>query len=229
MNYIPYINLYAHSKGNESDIVSVTAIFPGDPIPAFTGRNFYCTGLSPDSLKDKDKNNELLLMTEDALEFDHIIFVGSCGLNKNAATGIYEQLRVFEAQAIMAEEYQKPLLLRCTGSHREIIEIYNRVCPAQPWILHDYNLNAEATSQFLERNFRFSFGNDLLDAGRDLWQIFSEMPEEKIFLETNELNGDISRVYKKGAEIKNIPEEDIKLLVWNNFNRLENVSFNDLA
>ena len=68
-----------------------------------------------------------------------------------------------------------------------------------------------------------------MNAGRDLQQIFFEMPKEKIFLETNELNGDVSLIYYKGAEIKDIPDEDMKLIVWNNFNRLENVSFNNLA
>jgi len=32
-------------------------------------------------------------------------------------------------------------------------------------------------------------------------------------------------VHPKGAALKDIPVEDIKVAVWENFNRIENVSF----
>ncbi|MDD4756139.1 MAG: TatD family hydrolase [Prolixibacteraceae bacterium] len=229
MNLLPYIDLFAHSEGMGKDTVAVCTIFPGDPIPAFSGRNFYSAGLSPSSLKDKNKNNEWLIIMEDALEFDHIIFVGPCGIDKDAVTGIDEQKRVFEAQAFMAEEYQKPLLINCGGFFSGIIEIHNKISPVQPWILHSYDGNVEATAVFLKRNFLFSFGERLLISEKELTETFSLIPYEKIFFETNEFKGDISNIYKKGSEIKNISPDEMVQIVWDNFNRLEKVSFNDLA
>ncbi len=229
MNSIPYIDLYTLTERKGRDTVTVRGIFPGDPIPAFSGRNFYCIGLSPSSLKERDKNNELLMITEEALELDHVIFVGSCGTNKNAATGIEEQLRVFEAQAIMAEENQKPLLISSSGNYRDIIEIHNNILPAQPWIIHGYTGNAEDTALFRGRNFLFSFGEELLSEESDLQSVFSSIPSEKIFFETGRFDKELNILYKKGAEIKNISPEEMKITVRDNFNRLENVSFSDLA
>ncbi len=107
--HLPLIDIHTHHSQAGNDTVSVNNIFPGQEFAAFTGRNFYSVGLHPWHLKSKDENNEMLEQMEDALEFDHVIFVGECGPDKSIENDFSEQMRVFEAQAFMAEEYQKPI------------------------------------------------------------------------------------------------------------------------
>src|SRR5680860_505636 len=111
MNYVPFIDIHTHSVRPERETVTVHNIFPGDGFAAFSGRNFYSIGLHPWHIKSEDENNKSLIMLEDALGFDHVCFLGECGLDKVAKTDFEEQKRVFRAQAFMAEEFKRPLII----------------------------------------------------------------------------------------------------------------------
>ncbi len=223
---IPYIDIHTHQAPARKDTVRVNNINPGDPIPAFTGKNFYSVGLHPWYIKSKKKDNESMQMMEDALEFDHVIFVGECGLDKRSETDFDEQLRAFKAQAFMAEEYRKPLIIHCVKAWNEIMELYNKNKPTVPWIFHGYNNSPEFSKQFSAKQFLFSFGEALFKKNSKAIESFRMLPLEQIFFETDEFDGPVSEIYARGAELKNIPVEVLKEAIWENFNRIENVSFN---
>ena len=126
MKKIPFIDIHTHISGQERDTVTVKNIFPGEAIPAFTGKDFFSAGLHPWYIMSQKENNELLQIMEDALELDHVIFVGECGLDKYVKNDFDEQIRVFEAQVLMSEEFQKPLILHCVRAYYEIIQIHNQ-------------------------------------------------------------------------------------------------------
>ena len=163
---------------------------------------------------------------EDALELDHVIFVGESGLDKSVQNDFDEQVRIFKAQAFMAEEYQKPLIIHCVRAYYEILGIHKKNRPAVPWIFHGYSGNHEITKQLLREGVYFSFGAGLFNTESKVADSFQLIPVEKMYFETDELAMDIRDIYEKGAYLKNISTEKLKQLIWENFNRLENVSFN---
>jgi TatD DNase family protein len=223
---IPFIDIHTHLSHREWDIVAVRNIYPGGAIPAFTGKDFFSVGLHPWEIKTRDENNESLVMMEDALEFDHVIFVGECGLDKLAETDFEEQLRVFEAQAFIAEEFKKPLIIHCVKAYNGIIGIYNKIHPSVPWIFHAYSGNQEISRQLIKRNIFFSFGEVLFNDNAKAIDSFRYLPLNKIYFETDEGERGIKEIYEKGAVLKDIGVEELKRSVWNNFNRIENISFN---
>lgn len=225
MILFPFIDIHTHQTGIGDGTVTVRNLSPGDAIPTFTGKNFYSIGLHPWKTGSEKEDNERLLMMEDALEFDHVIFVGECGLDKLSVTGFDEHLRAFNAQTFMAEEYQKPLIIHCVKAWSEVVELYKKNKPSVPWIFHGYNGSAELTQQLSERNFFFSFGPMLFRETAKAIDSFKILPLEKIFLETDESEKNIEIVFQKGAELKEISIEEMKVAVWKNFNRIENVSF----
>lgn len=226
MNPVPFIDIHTHHLQAPEDTVKVGNIYPGDDIPVFTGKNFFSVGLHPWKIKSKDENNDRLLMMEDALELDHVIFVGECGLDKLAKTDFREQIRVFNVQAFMAEEYQKPLIIHCVKAWNEIMEWHNQNKPVIPWIFHGYNGSPEMTQQLSTKKILFSFGKALFEENSKAVESFRLLPLDKIFIETDEWEGSVEMVYEKGAALKNISSEILKEAVWENFNRIENVSFN---
>ena len=129
------------------------------------------------------------------------------------------------AQVFMAEEYQKPLIIHCVKAYNEIIEIYKSEHPSVSWIFHGYSANQEMTEQLVKRNMFFSFGKILFNDKAKALDSFRFLPVEKIFLETDEFEGDIDEIFRKGAQLRNIPSADLKEAAWENFNRIENVSF----
>jgi TatD DNase family protein len=225
VNPIPYIDIHTHLVHSEKLTVSVRNIYPGEGIPAFLGRNFFSAGLHPWHIGSRETNNQKLQMLEDALEFDHVIFVGECGLDKAVNNNFDEQLRVFKAQVFMAEEYQKPLMVHCVKAYNEVIEMHNSVHPSVPWIFHGYSANPEITRQLLKKNIFFSFGEILFKENAKAVESFRILPQSVIFLETDEFEGGIRSIYKQGASLKEVPEDVLKASVWDNFNRIENVRF----
>ncbi len=222
MHPIPYIDIHTHSDRPETDTVTVRNLFPGDGFAAFSGRNFYSVGLHPWHVKLKEENNELLNMVEDALEFDHVCFIGECGLDKVISSDFEEQKRVFQAQAFMAEEFNKPLIIHCVKAYNEIIEFHKKLHPEMPWIMHGYNGSVEISQQLAERGILFSFGEVLFRKNSKAVASFKYLPLEKIFFETDEYFGEVEDIYNKGAELKNISVEFMAKAVWNNFSRVEN-------
>jgi len=222
MKSIPFIDLHTHSDRIEKGIVTVRNIYPGESFAAFSGRNFYSMGLHPWHIKSEEENNELLRMIEEALDFDHVCFIGECGLDKNSPNDFEEQKRVFHAQAIMAEEFEKPLIIHCVKAYNEIQEFRNEIHPNMPWIMHGYNSSIEQSVQMAKMGIMFSFGENLYRPNSKAVESFRHLPLEKIFFETDEYDGDVECMYEKGAELKNIPVENLIEAVWNNFSRVEN-------
>ena len=134
-------------------------------------------------------------------------------------------MRVFEAQAFMAEEYQKPLIIHCVKVYNEVIRVYKNLGPSQPWILHGYSGNLQTTKQLENRNFLFSFGEILFREKAKAKESFKYLPTEKIFFETDEMEGDIEKVYQKGALVKKTEPEKLREKILDNFNRIENIQW----
>lgn len=222
---IPYVDLHTHlSRKNESTI-TVRNLFPGENIPAFEGRNFYSVGLHPWELKSAEENNERLLSIEDALELDHVIFIGECGLDKITDSDFEEQKRIFKAQAFMAEEFSIPLIIHCIKAFNEVIEIHKEIHPTVQWIFHGYSANRLISEQLVENDMLFSFGRILFNKNAKAIDSLRFLPLERVFFETDEFDGGIEEIYKRAAELRDLPLEEFKKSVWDNFNRIETVNF----
>lgn len=223
-NSIPYIDLHTHGSQKEHSTITVKNLFPGENIPAFNGRNFFSVGLHPWEIKSEEENNERLIMLEDALEFDHVIFLGECGLDKITETDFEEQKRVFKAQAFMAEDYKTPLVIHCVKAYNEVIELHKEIHPSIPWIFHGYSANLEISEQLVKKEMLFSFGKILFNQNAKALDSLRFLPHQTFFFETDEYEGEVEEIYKKAAEILEIPIEKLKETVWANFNRIENVN-----
>ena len=217
----PFIDIHTHPYRLDKESIIVQNIFPGDGFAAFSGRNFYSVGLHPWHIKSAEENNTLMQMMEDALEFDHVIFVGECGLDKKTQTNFDEQIRVFKAQVFMAEEFEYPVIIHCVKAFNELIEIHNKMNPQMTWIMHGYNGPVELTKQLLNKGFLFSFGQSLFNENSKSVDSFKIIPPEKIFFETDEFEGSVEKIYLQAAKIKNISVEELKQAVWGNFDRIE--------
>jgi TatD DNase family protein len=221
MNPIPYIDIHTHPNRIETDTIIVQNIFPGEGFAAFTGRNFYSVGLHPWHLKSTDENNEMLRVVEEALEFDHVCFVGECGLDKKIDADFEEQKRVFMAHILIAEEFKRPLIIHCVKAYNEVFELHQKLHPEMPWILHGYNGNVQTTQQLARHGFMFSFGKSLFNENSKSIESLKYLPMEKIFFETDEYDREVDIIYTKAAELKNVSPDILKIEVWNNFNRIE--------
>lgn len=222
MNPAPFIDIHTHPDRFEPETVVVQNIFPGDGFAAFTGRNFYSVGLHPWHLKSEAENNEMLRMVEEALGFEHVCFIGECGLDKKVNIDFEEQIRVFKAQAFIAEEFRRPLIIHCVKAYNEILEVHNNLHPKMPWIMHGYNGSVQLTNQLVKHRFFFSFGKSIFDENSKSVESLKQLPMEKIFFETDEFDGTVEEIYGKASSLKNVSTDILKTEIWSNFNRINN-------
>ena len=221
MNPVPFIDIHTHPDRFEEETVIVQNIFPGEGFAAFTGNNFYSVGLHPWHLKSQAENDEMLRMVEKALGFDHVCFVGECGLDKKVNVDFEEQIRVFKAQIFISEEFKRPLIIHCVKAYNEILELHIKLHPEMPWIMHGYNGNVQLTEQMGKHRFFFSFGKSIFDENSKSVESLKRLPMEKIFFETDEFEGSVEQIYKKASSIKNVSTDILKAEIRNNFNRIE--------
>lgn len=220
MNPVPFIDIHTHSNRVESETIVVQNIFPGTSFAAFTGRNFYSVGLHPWHLKTPSENDEMIHLLENALEFDHVCFVGECGLDKKVEIDFKEQMRVFMAQFFIAEEFKRPLIIHCVKAYNEVFELHRKLHPEMPWIMHGYRGNLQTTHLLGKRGIFFSFGKSLFDENSKSIESLKYLPIEKIFFETDEFEGSVEQIYERAVVLKNVSLEKLKSEVWNNFNSL---------
>ncbi|KAF0237296.1 MAG: TatD DNase family [Prolixibacteraceae bacterium] len=221
MNIVPFINIHTHHDRLETETIIVQNIFPGNGFAAFTGRNYYSVGLHPWFLKSQEENNKMLHMVKDALKFDHVCFVGECGLDKKVNVDFEEQMRVFRVQAFIAEEYKRPMIIHCVKAYNEVLELHRKLHPEMPWIMHGYRGSVQTTQLLGKHGIFFSFGKSLFDENSKSIESLKCLPMEKIFFETDEFEGSVEQIYERAAFLKNVSPGILKIEAWNNFNRIE--------
>jgi TatD DNase family protein len=221
MNSVPFVDIHTHPNRNEPETIIVQNIFPGEPVANFTGRNFYSVGLHPWQIKDEEVNDVLISMVKETLENDHVCFVGECGLDKLAKTNFDEQIRVFRAQVVLAEEWKRPIIIHCVRAYNEILELHTKIKPEIPWILHGYSGGPVLTKQLAARGFYFSFGKSLFNPKSKSIESLRWLSPDRIFFETDEFKCNVDDVYQQAALLKEISPELLRQEVWNNFNIVE--------
>ena len=118
------------------------------------------------------------------------------------------QEMVFEKQLLLAQKYQKPVLIHCVGAFQELMAIKKRLNISVPIIIHGFSKNAQLAKQLLDNGFYLSFGKYLL-RNPELESVFCMIPDNRFFLETDTADESLLDVYALAAKYKNI---DISML-----------------
>ena len=147
----------------------------------------------------------------------NVLAIGECGLDRNVAIDLAKQIQVFEAQIVIAESVQKPLIIHCVRCFSELISIKKRHKPSIPMIVHGYNNNLEILAQLLKNDFCISLGGALLRTNSNASKALDVIPNNRLFLETDDATICISSIYEAAAEQKGLPIEELKLLIYENF------------
>lgn len=139
------------------------------------------------------------------------VAIGEAGLDKLAESPMDIQKEVFLAQAFLAEETRKPLIIHCVRAWQELIACRREVRPDMPWIIHGFRGNGELAAQLIHLGFYLSFGDRFNpSAVRAAWP-------DSLFLETDDKPVDIRLVYQGVAKSLRVPERDVLAQIARNF------------
>jgi TatD DNase family protein len=180
--------------------------------------NHYSCGLHPWYLQHAQ---EQLSALEVMATHNHCLAIGECGLDKVCNTDYALQLQYFQAQILLANAVQKPLIIHCVKSSNDIVQQLMLHQNNVPVIIHGFVSNANIANLFLKKNYYLSFGAAVLSAKGNAQQVVQQTPIEQLFLETdNDAHINIQDVYTQVALLKNISVPLLEKQIQENFNRI---------
>ena len=210
-----FFNLHTHKSINQANVVELVNQYPQEFNAAIP---YYSIGIHPWYIVEHSVEADLEII-ESKLKEPNCLAIGECGLDKRIAIPMELQEMVFEKQLLLAQKYNKPVVIHCVAAFQEVIEIKKRLEISVPMIIHGFSKNEQIAKQLLDNGFYLSFGKYLLQSkssGTGLELVFKNVPNHRIFLETDTVKDGIETVYKVAAEIKGIPIEEMQEIVNSN-------------
>lgn len=207
-----FFNLHTHKFTNEPDVLELINQYPWE----FDGTiPFYSIGIHPWFIVEErlESNFEIL---ESKLQEPSCLAIGECGLDKRIEVTMELQQLVFEKQLLLAQKYQKPVVIHCVAAFQELIEIIKKLNITVPILIHGFSKSEQLAKQLLDNGFYISFGKYLL-LNPELETVFRNMPNDRFFLETDTVKEGIEAVYGLAAKYKKMTIEEMQKQVNKNF------------
>ena len=101
-----------------------------------------------------------------------------------------------------------------------MIAVKRRTGSSVPWIVHGYNNNEQILRQLLNHGLYISVGAALLDSRSNAFRLLRMIPAERLFLENDDKEVEISVIYEAASAIFEVDVEVLKEITRNNYNKV---------
>jgi TatD DNase family protein len=176
----------------------------------------YTYGIHPWFLNE---NNHDHLIEQVSLTFSlpGIIAIGEAGFDKLKGPLPELQRLTFEEQVLISEKAEKPMVIHCVKAWDELLAVQKKYKPRMHWMVHGFRGNIKLADQLISKGMYLSiwFEFALRPESSDL---IRHLPPDRFFLETDGADVDIRRIYEKVAIDLGIEEDDLKSIIFKNFN-----------
>lgn len=207
-----FFNLHTHRFSNNENVLELVNQYPHEFDASIPN---YSIGIHPWYTNENRIESDLEII-ESKLKDEKCLALGECGLDSRIEFPMTMQITVFEKQLALAEKYKKPVVIHCVGCFEQVIAIKKKLNISVPMIIHGFSKNKEIAKQLILNGFYMSFGKNLL-RNPDLKSVFTSIPSEQFFLETDTIEEDISSVYELAAKYRNIELSTMNAIINANF------------
>jgi len=142
---------------------------------------YFAVGLHPMFIHEENKK-----AFEKELNAGGIVAVGEIGLDYyKSKTERDKQIRAFEYQIRIAEEYNLPVIFHCRKAYDDLLEICGKF-PEIKGVMHSCSCSSEQIKPFLELGYYISFsGTVTRTRSRKNKKLAESVPLNKIIVETD--------------------------------------------
>jgi TatD DNase family protein len=207
-----YFNLHTHQFTNQDTVLELVNQYPQEVDPTIS---FYSIGIHPWYI-DKERLGSDLEIIERKLQEPNCLALGECGLDKRTEIPFDLQQMVFEKQLLLAQKFNKPVVIHCVAAFQEIVATKKRLKITVPMIIHGFSKNKQVAKGLIDNGFYISFGKYLL-RNPELKEVFETIPNDRFFLETDTLEEGIEEVYALAARYKKWDIDEIQQQIQRNF------------
>jgi TatD DNase family protein len=206
-----YINIHSHGtpEMDEKAILNLHNNFS-----RVVQAGYYSIGLHPWYIDTNTRNNQLASLKEWCLH-PQVLAIGECGLDKVCTTNLLLQQEVFIEQMQVAHEIRKPLIIHCVQAYEELLYLLDKYRVKVPVVFHGFSKQSLPLAQkIIAKGHYLSFGKALRQ--EKMRVLLRALPQEKIFLETDDAVLPIKRVYEWAAAAFTISAESLSLQLQKN-------------
>ena len=207
-----FFNLHTHLQTKQINVIELVNQYPQQFDAAIP---FYSIGIHPWYIV-QDRVEADLAIIEGKLIERNCVAIGECGLDKRIEVPMLLQEMVFERQLLLAQKFNKAVVIHCVAAFQEVIKIKKRLNISVPMIIHGFSKNSQVANQLISNGFYISFGKYLLK-NTELEEVFKSIPDNRFFLETDTIKEGIETVYELAAKYKGISVGDMHRLIHRNF------------
>lgn len=209
-----FIDIHTHQKSTNGNVFSIVNKYPNSvdfSVP-------FSIGIHPWFI-DKDIIEQDFLVVEEKLEHKNCIALGECGLDKLTKTDFELQKSVFKKHIQLSEKHQKALVIHCVKAFQELFEFHKEWQPKQNWIIHGFSKNLQVAESLLKNGMILSFGASIIN-NKKLQEVVLKIPLDKFFIETDNSEIRIEKIYQKVANIKRIEVLELQQIIEKNFRNI---------
>ena len=207
-----FFNLHTHLQTKQINVIELVNQYPQQFDAAIP---FYSIGIHPWYIVQDRLEADLAIIEGKIIE-RNCLAIGECGLDKRIEVPMLLQEMVFERQLLLAQKFNKAVVIHCVAAFQEVIEIKKRLNISVPMIIHGFSKNSQVANQLISNGFYMSFGKYLLK-NTELEEVFKSIPDNRFFLETDTIEEGIETVYELAAKYKGISVGDMQRLIHRNF------------
>lgn len=161
--------------------------------------------------------DEQLHQLEQYAQFDNVLAIGECGLDKITKTDWALQVKAFGGQVALANKLEKPLIIHCVRAYEEVIQLLKEYDVSVPVIFHGFNKSLQVAERILSEGYYISFGAALHNERSHSSSVITHVPIEKLFLETDEAPDSIEAIYKTASMLLKTDIDTLILQLQKNF------------
>lgn len=212
-----YIDFHTHKTVVETNVFSICS---HSVVGHMAGAGQYrSVGLHPWDIAKVDVG-KAMVEVEELLNRDDVLMVGECGLDRCITMPMAIQQQIFEHHVQLAERYAKPLVIHCVRAFDELLAMYKRCNPHQPWVVHGFANNVDIARRLTEEGILMSFGRNLLASKGNAIKVLAQMHDIPFFLETDDSPLSITEVYAKAAEVLQTDEYELQSMVQHSLEKI---------
>jgi TatD DNase family protein len=208
-----FINIHTHESSGDAAVLELVNQYPHSFVET---DNYFSIGIHPWYINEASWKQELVII-EEKIQLKNCLALGECGLDKRRETPIALQIEVFEAQLLVAQKHQIPVIIHCVAAFQELIVSKQKLKITVPMVVHGFSKSEELAEQLLKNDFYISFGKYLIK-NPELKSVFEKMPNNRFFLETDTIQEGIEQVYALAAKYKKTDVVTLQQIVTKNFN-----------
>lgn len=176
---------------------------------------YFSVGIHP---WDSDNLDFELEMIQNEIKNPFCLAIGEIGLDKLKGPNIEIQENVFRKQIALSEEFQLPVIIHCVKAWNELQQLKRELKPSQTWVFHGFS-KAAILENVLQEGLMISIGTAIL-TNKKLQDVLNNIPNDRLFLETDDAEIPIYSVYEKVSELKKLSLSELEQIIENNFKKV---------